>query len=124
VSPRCGSCDHPVEADWSFCPHCGRAPTPKGTGSHERIVRIVGKVAAGLLDAGLLEAAADAEERGDVHRAAQLEIARKLARDVLPLVAEAAAAYLREKEAHEARGGAEDGSGDPEAARRGRPARG
>lgn len=85
--PPCEGCDGPLEAAWVACPHCGR-PT-SGTVGTEKLVRVVTKVSIDLLEAGLLQAEANALEDGNTTRAAQIAIARNLAKDVGPRIADA-----------------------------------
>jgi hypothetical protein len=91
MSMRCSACEAVLEAEWVACPHCGRPVD--GHSSLEKIVPIVAKVGLGLLETGLLQAEADAEEAGEQTRAAQLAVMRGLAKDVVPLVADAVLTY-------------------------------
>jgi hypothetical protein len=96
MTETCESCNAPLEADWVACPHCGR-PT-SGKAGTEKLVRIVTKVGIDLLEAGLLQAEAGAEEEGNKTRAAQIALARNLAKDIAPKIADAVTTYLYQKQ--------------------------
>jgi hypothetical protein len=96
MSPRCESCGGDLEVGWIACPNCGRPVAPRG--GSDKLVRVVTKVGIELLEAGLVEAQASAEEKGNATRAAQIALARNLAREVAPKIADAVATYLYQKE--------------------------
>jgi hypothetical protein len=115
---RCSGCDAALEPEWVACPHCGRPVD--GHASVDKIVPIVAKVSAGILEAGLLQAESDAEEMGERTRAAQLAILRGLSKEVIPLVADAVLTYSFQRRllAHQGH----DGSALPPDPQRRRPA--
>jgi uncharacterized Zn finger protein (UPF0148 family) len=100
MSAKCEGCEAPLEAGWVACPHCGR-PTA-GKESSEKLVRLVTQVGIDLLEAGLQQAEAKAEENGEKARAAQLALARNLAKDVAPKIADAVTTYLYQRKTLEA----------------------
>jgi hypothetical protein len=91
----CEGCGGSLEKDWVACPHCGRPVS--GQAGTEKLVRVITKVGVDLLEAGLLQAEADAEEKGNKTRAAQIAIARNLAKDVAPKIADAVTTYVYQK---------------------------
>jgi hypothetical protein len=99
---ECGSCRGRLEPGWVACPHCGRPAAARG--GADKLVRVVTKVGIDLLEAGLIEAQASAEEKGNSTRAAQIALARNLAKEVAPKVADAVATYLYQKELIEKKG--------------------
>jgi hypothetical protein len=105
MSMRCPACEAGLEAEWVACPRCGRPV--EGHSSLEKLVPIVAKVGLGLVETGLLQAEADAEESGERTRAAQIAVMRGLAKDVIPFVADAVLTYSfqRRRLAHDGRGG-------------------
>jgi hypothetical protein len=92
MSESCEGCAHPLEPEWVACPYCGRPSV--GRGWSEKLVRTATKVGTDLLEQGLLEAETKAQQNGNRTRAAQLELARQLAKDVAPRIAEAVTTYL------------------------------
>jgi|SRR5580698_11323323 hypothetical protein len=95
MSGTCGACDGSLESDWVACPHCGR-PT-SGKAGTEKLVRIATKVGIDLLEAGLLEAEAGAEEDGNTTRAAQYALVRNLAKEIAPKIADAVTTYAYQR---------------------------
>jgi hypothetical protein len=102
MTGTCAGCDGALETGWVACPHCGRPLA--GQVSSEKLVRVVTKVGVELLEAGLMEARARAEEDGNAARAAQMELARTLAHDVAPKIADAVTTYLYQKQVLETSG--------------------
>ena len=95
MNDGCEGCGRTLDSDWVACPYCGRPVS--GKVSSEKLIRIITKVGSGLLEAGLLQAEADAEQKGDSTRAAQIAIARTLAKDVAPKIADAVTTYVYQK---------------------------
>jgi hypothetical protein len=95
MNPKCEGCESPLEAGWVACPHCGRPVA--GKESSEKLVRLVTQVGIDLLEAGLLQAESKAEENGETGRAAQLALARNLAKDVAPKIADAVTTYIYQR---------------------------
>lgn len=91
----CEGCHGSLEVDWVACPHCGRPVS--GKAGTERLVRLVTQVGVDLLEAGLLQAEASAGEKGNKTRAAQIAIARNLAKDVAPKIADVVTTYLYQR---------------------------
>jgi uncharacterized Zn finger protein (UPF0148 family) len=102
MAARCEGCGSALEGGWVACPHCGR-PTA-GKESSEKLVRVVTQVGIDLLEAALLEAESKAEEKGENARAAQLALARNLAKDVAPKIADAVTTYLYQRRVLESNG--------------------
>jgi hypothetical protein len=96
MTEKCEHCEVSLEADWVACPHCGRPVS--GKAGTEKLVRIVTKVGIDLLEAGLLQAEAGAEKEGNKTRAAQIALARNLAKDIAPKIADAVTTYLYQKQ--------------------------
>jgi hypothetical protein len=72
------------------CPYCGERIAKKSSeAAREMTVQIVSKVISGLIEAGLLQAEARAREKGKDTQADQIAIARKIAKDLAPLISEA-----------------------------------
>jgi hypothetical protein len=95
MSGTCEACEGSLEDDWVACPHCGRPVS--GKAGSEKLVRIVTEVGINLLEAGLLQAEAGAEKEGDKARAAQIALARNLAKDIAPKIADAVTTYVYQK---------------------------
>jgi hypothetical protein len=96
MSGKCDACENPLESAWVACPYCGRPVS--GKAGSEKLVRIVTKVGVDLLEAGLLEAEASAEEKGNKTRAAQIALARNLATEIAPKIADAVTTYVYQKQ--------------------------
>jgi|HubBroStandDraft_1064217.scaffolds.fasta_scaffold50114_2 hypothetical protein len=96
MTGTCENCEVALEADWVACPHCGRPVS--GNAGTEKLVRIVTRVGIDLLEAGLLQAEAGAEEEGNKPKAAQIALARNLAKDIAPKIADAVTTYLYQKQ--------------------------
>jgi|SRR5580693_2241065 hypothetical protein len=96
MSAICEGCEAPVEPAWVACPHCGR-PVSGQVGT-EKLVRVLTQVGVDLLEVGLLEAEANAKEKGDSTRAEQLAVARNLAKDVGPKIADAVTTLVYQKQ--------------------------
>ncbi|MCI4326032.1 MAG: hypothetical protein L3K16_00095 [Thermoplasmata archaeon] len=92
----CEGCEAPLDPSWVACPHCGR-PVSGQLGT-EKLVRVITQVGVDLLEVGLLEAEANAKEKGDTTRAEQLAIARNLAKDVGPKIADAVTTLVYQKQ--------------------------
>lgn len=95
MKSNCEGCTSSLEPNWVACPYCGR-PT-SGKAGTEKLVRLVTKVGVDLLEAGLLQAEAGAAEEGNKARAAQIAIARNLAKDVAPKIADAATTFVYQR---------------------------
>jgi hypothetical protein len=95
MSATCPSCHADLEAEWVACPHCGRPVA--GQVDSEKLVRLVTKVGMDLLEVGLLEAESGATKKGNPTRAQQFAIARNLAKDVAPKIADAVTTYVYQK---------------------------
>ena len=93
---HCEGCEASLEGDWVACPHCGR-PVSGQVGT-EKLVRVITQVGVDLLEVGLLEAEANAKEKGDATRAEQLAIARNLAKDIGPKIADAVTTLVYQKQ--------------------------
>jgi hypothetical protein len=96
MSDTCEGCEATLQNEWVACPFCGRPVS--GKASSEKLVRIITKVGVDLLEAGLIEAEANAEEDGNKGRAAQIALARNLAKDVAPKIADAVTTYVYQKQ--------------------------
>jgi hypothetical protein len=96
MSESCENCGVALEVGWVACPHCGRPVA--GKAGTEKLVRLVTKVGIDLLEAGLLEAEAGAEKEGNKTRAAQIALARNLAKDIAPKIADAVTTYMYQKQ--------------------------
>jgi hypothetical protein len=97
MSERCEGCAAALESEWVACPFCGRPVS--GKASSEKLVRIVTKVGVDLLEAGLMEAEANAEEKGNKSQAAKLALARNLAKETAPKIADAVTTYVYQRQA-------------------------
>jgi hypothetical protein len=96
MSGSCEGCEGMLEPGWVACPHCGRPVA--GKPSSEKLVRLVTKVGVDLLEAGLVEAENAAQEEGDRTKAARIALARNLAKDVAPKIADAVTTYLYQRQ--------------------------
>jgi hypothetical protein len=96
MSDICEGCDSSLDRTWVACPYCGRPVS--GKAGSEKLIRIITKVGSGLLEAGLLQAEASAEEKGDSTRAAQIALARNLAKDIAPKIADAVTTYVYQRQ--------------------------
>jgi hypothetical protein len=77
------------------CPYCGR-PTSGKVGT-EKLVRMITKVGVDVLEVGLMQAEATATEKGNTTRAAQIALARNLAKEVAPKIADVVTTYAYQK---------------------------
>jgi uncharacterized Zn finger protein (UPF0148 family) len=92
---KCEGCGAVLEAGWVACPHCGRPAA--GKESSEKLVRLVTQVGIDLLEAALVQAETKAEENGEKARAAQIALARNLAKEVAPKIADAVTTYIYQR---------------------------
>jgi hypothetical protein len=95
MAAECEGCGRTLEAEWVACPHCGRPAS--GRAGTEKLVRLVTKVGVDLLDVGLLQAEANAEEQGDRARAAQIALVRNLAKDIAPKIEDVVITYVYQR---------------------------
>lgn len=88
---QCSRCGTRVQDDWIACPKCGlslEAPSPEVL-----IGRVVTKLIGGMVEAGFLTEQEIAEEEGDHVRAKNLEIGRKVSKDIEYMISEALETY-------------------------------
>jgi uncharacterized Zn finger protein (UPF0148 family) len=95
MSEHCKGCGAALESGWVACPHCGRPV--EGLAGSEKLVGVITKVGVDLLEAGLIRAEEKATKNGEPARAAQIALARNLAKDVAPKIADAVTTYLYQR---------------------------
>jgi hypothetical protein len=83
---ECTNCGYGLQSEWAVCPKCGMRLS--GRASQEALTQILTKVITGLVEAGLLQAESNAKKNGKDAQAQQLAVARQLAKDLGPMVAE------------------------------------
>jgi hypothetical protein len=106
---KCTSCGRSLEADWVACPKCGM-PVTRGSSeaeavSYAAIAGLATKLVGAGLELGLLRAEAQAEKMGDGDRAEKIAVARRLAKELWPIVSDVLTRYMAQKRDAESRGG-------------------
>jgi hypothetical protein len=108
---KCAGCGKTLKEDWTICPYCGRSVSKAPM---DTIVEIIAKIIPPLIEAGLMHAETTAHKKGQHDQAEQLATARKLARELAPLIIDVITTYAGQKKIGRGKDKDDDDSDDDE----------